>query len=111
MKKIIFFILIFALIFPLSSFAENEKIKSWVEEIIIFIKDKFKNDVFPVFKKMWEWFKANIWEKITLLFKKEIEKRGPEARKEFKRKTEKMKKEIPQILEKIWVKILSLFKK
>jgi hypothetical protein len=111
MKKIIFSVLIFALIFPLFSFAKDEKMKNWIERIIISLKGKFKNEVFPVFKRIWEWLKINIWEKIASLFKKEIEKRKLEVRKEFKRKTEEMKKEMTKILEKIWVKILPSFKK
>jgi predicted RNA-binding protein Jag len=114
MKKLIFIFLIFSLVsfFPLKILAAKEaEGGELLEKILIEIKEKWKEEALPVFKKMWNWFKENIWAKIQPLLKAEYEKRKPEVKEEFKKKTREIKKEIPQFLEKIWEKFSSLLRK
>jgi hypothetical protein len=114
MKKLIFVFLIFSLVsfLPLKILAVKEtESGELIEKILIKIKEKWKEEGLPVFKKMWNWFKENIWTKIHSLFKAEYEKRKPEVKEEFKRKTKEIKKEAPQFLEKIWKKFSSLLRK
>jgi predicted RNA-binding protein Jag len=85
--------------------------EEWIEKILIAIKERGKKEVLPVFKKMWDWFKENVWAKIQPLLKTEYEKRKPEVKEEFKKKTEEIKKETPQFLGKIWEKFSSLLRK
>jgi predicted RNA-binding protein Jag len=114
MKKLIFIFLIFSLVsfFPLKILAAKEaEGGELLEKILIEIKEKWKEEALPVFKKMWNWFKENIWAKIQPLLKAEYEKRKPEVKEEFKKKTREIKKEAPQFLEKIWEKFSSLLRK
>jgi predicted RNA-binding protein Jag len=114
MKKLIFIFLIFFLVsfFPLKILAAKEaEGGELLEKILIEIKEKWKEEVLPIYKKMWNWFKENIWAKIQPLLKAEYEKRKPEVKEEFKKKTKEIKKEAPQFLEKIWEKFSSLFRK
>jgi hypothetical protein len=113
MKKLIFIFLIFSFIF-LFCFkviaSEKGEGEGWVEKILSAIKERCE-EALPIFKKMWNWFKENIWTKIISLFKEEYEKRKPEVKEEFKKKTEEIKEETPQLLGKIWEKLSSLFRK
>jgi predicted RNA-binding protein Jag len=114
MKKLIFIFLIFSLVsfFPLKILAAKEaEGGELLEKILIEIKEKWKEEVLPIYKKMWNWFKENIWAKIQPLLKAEYEKKKPEVKEEFKKKTKEIKKEAPQFLEKIWEKFSSLFRK
>jgi hypothetical protein len=113
MKRLILIFLIFSLFsfFPLKTSAAKEEGGELIEKILIKIKEKWKEEAIPVFKKMWNWLKENIWVKIQPLLKAEYEKRKPEIKEEFKRKTEEIKRETPQLLEKIWKKFSSLLKK
>jgi predicted transcriptional regulator len=112
MKKLIFILLIFSLIFLLSlkTLAAKEEVGEWLREIWNKIKEKWEKEIMPIFKRMWDWFKENIWVKVSSLLKTEYEKRKPEIKEEFERKEKEIRKEIPQIFEKIWEKISSLFK-
>jgi len=114
MKKLIFIFLIFSFAFILFSKAlaiENTENKEWIEKVLIATKEKLEKEVFPVFKKIWRWFKENIWGKIISLFEAEYEKRKPEVKKEFKKKTEEIKKELLQFLKMIQEKVCQLFRK
>jgi hypothetical protein len=114
MKKFVLIFLIFSLFsfFPLKILAAKEaKSGELLEKILIEIKEKWKEEALPIYKKMWNWFKEKVWAKIQPLLKAEYEKRRPEVREEFKRKTEEIKRGVPWFLEKIWKKFSSLFKK
>jgi hypothetical protein len=113
MKKLILIFLIFSLVsfFPLKISAAKEEGGGLFEKILMEIKEKWKEEALPVFKKMWNWFKENIWAKIQSLLKAEYEKRKPEVKEEFKRKTKEIKKEATQFLEKIWKKFSLLLRK
>ena len=111
MKKLILIFLIFSFAFILFSKAFATKITENIEKISIATKEKLKGEAFSVFKKIWKWFKENIWGKILSLFEAEYEKRKPEVQREFKKKTEEMKKELPQFLKMIQGKIYQLFRK
>jgi ABC-type dipeptide/oligopeptide/nickel transport system permease component len=113
MRKFILIFLIFFLVSfsPLKILAAKEGGGELFEKILIEIKEKWKEEALPIYKKMWNWFKENVWAKIQPLLKAEYEKRKPEVKEEFKKKTKEIKKEAPQFLEKIWEKFSSLFRK
>jgi hypothetical protein len=113
MKKLILIFLIFSLFsfFPLKISAAKEEGGELLEKILIEIKEKWKEEALPIYKKMWVWFKENVWTKVLPLLKTEYEKRRPEVKEEFKKKTEEIKRETPQLLEKIWNKFSSLLRR
>jgi len=114
MKKLILFFLLFSLFssFPLKILAsKGEGSEELIEKILIKIKEKWKEEALPIYKKMWVWFKENVWTKVLPLLKTEYEKRRPEIKEEFKKKTEEIKRETPQFLEKIWNKFSSLLRR
>jgi len=111
MKKLILIFLIFSFALILFSKAFATKITENIEKILIATKEKLEREAFPVFKKIWRWFKENIWGKILSLFEAEYEKRKLEVKKEFKEKTEEMRKELSQFLKMIQGKIYQWLKK
>jgi len=71
----------------------------------------WKEEVLPVWQKMYDWFKENIWSKITPRAKEEIEKRKPVIEEEFKKeKEELLKEEIPKVGKSLWEKFKELIK-
>ena len=72
----------------------------------------FKEEVLPIWQKMYDWVKANICPKIESFFQKfikpEIEKRKPVVEEEFEKEKQEMKEEVkntlPQILQSLWEK-------
>jgi hypothetical protein len=89
----------------------KQAIETTQKELPGILKKIWKEEALPVWQKMWEWFRENILVKIESLFKSEYEKREGEVKGEFKRKVEEIKGEFPQLLQKIWEKIIPLFKK
>lgn len=75
----------------------------------------WKEEVMPIWQKMFDWFKANIWPKITDWFKKiiqpEIEKRKPIIEEEFMKEKKEMKTDVENQLPKIWDYLWEKFKK
>jgi len=63
----------------------------------------WKEEVLPIWQKMYDWFKVNIWPKIESLFKtkiqpqitKEVEKRKPIIGEEFQKEKKEMKESVP----------------
>jgi len=82
------------------------------------IEKIWKEEVLPVWQKMYDWFKKNIWPKIESWFKKEvqprakeeIEKRKPLIEEEFKKEKEEMKEEVPKVTKSLWEKFKELIK-
>ena len=83
----------------------------------------WKEEVLPIWQKMYDWFKTNIWPKIEFFFKKEveprakgeIEKRKPIIKEEFKKEKEELKKEVkeevfPKAFKSLWEKFKELIK-
>ena len=78
----------------------------------------WKEEVLPIWQKMYDWFKANIWPKIESWFKKEVEprvkeeveKRKPIIGEEFKKEKEELKGEVPEVTKSLWEKFKELIK-
>ena len=137
-KKLIPILVMFGLLLPSFSFAQNqaleqpetlEEAKEMGEEAGEEIKAKlpgileklWKEDVLPVWEKMYEkwseWWDSsiqpwlqNIWEKIAVLFGKEIEKRKPIIEEEFEKEKEEVKEELPKVTKSLWEKFKELLK-
>lgn len=78
----------------------------------------WKEEVLPVWRKMYEWFKANIWSRIVAFFKKEVKPRAEEEIKkrkqiigeEFEKEKQEMKEELPKVRKTLWERFLELIK-
>ncbi|MDD2696765.1 MAG: hypothetical protein PHE52_01230 [Candidatus Pacebacteria bacterium] len=74
----------------------------------------WKEEVMPIWQKMFDWFKANIWPKIADWFKKfitpEIEKRKPVIEGEFQKEKQEMKESAQTELPKAWDYLWEKFK-
>ena len=70
----------------------------------------WEEEVLPVWQKMWEWFKNNIWLKIEVLFQKEAQKRKPIIEEEFQKEKEELKEELPETTKSLWEKFKELIK-
>lgn len=79
------------------------------------IEKVWKEEVMPMWQKMRNWFKKNIWDPyIAPALEKEIEKRKPiieeEFQKEKKEMEESVKEEVPRIGKSLWDKFKELIK-
>jgi len=135
MKKIIVISIIFGILLPSFSFAQpqsfqtpetleeakemGEKALGTTQEKLPGILEKiWKEDVLPVWEKMYSWFLTNIWPKIEGWFKKEvelrakeeIEKRKPIIEEEFKKEKEEIKEELPKVTKSLWEKLKELIR-
>jgi hypothetical protein len=114
MRRVIFFLIIFSLTFSPFSFSRGKKIESenenWFEKFLTEVKKTWENKFLPILKKI-EKGGRRVWIKIESLFKKEAQTRGPQIKKEFKRKTEIMKKDLLQTFRNIKEKIFKKFTK
>ena len=79
----------------------SEGVLNKLDKFLLILEKKWKEEVLPVFEKLWSWFKENIWKKILYLLKSEYEKRKDEIKHEFKRKEKEIKGEIKTQLSKI----------
>lgn len=131
-KNLVIFLIIYGLILPIFSFAQVEPIsppetleetKGWLERAWETIKKNlpgilekiWKEEVLPVWKRMWEWSKVNIWSKIEILFKREIEKRKSIFEEGVEKEKEELKKEIkeeviPKASKSLWERFKELIK-
>ena len=99
----------------------EKALKTSQKELPGILEKIWKEDVLPVWEKMYEkwsewwdsstqpWFQ-NIWEKIATLFGKEIEKRKPIIEEEFKKEKEEVKEELPEVTKSLWEKFKELIK-
>lgn len=110
MKNLIFFIciIVFFIFFSNFSFSQIEP-PSTLEEgtnFLIRIWNEMRKNFFsilnenvlPVWKKLWNWFKENILVKIENLFKIEMEKRKSIIKEELEKEKEETKKDLPNLL-------------
>lgn len=82
------------------------------------IKRIWQEEVLPIWRKMYNWFMANIWPKLVGFFNKylkpEIEKRKPIINEEFQKEKEEMKKsakeEVPAATKSLWERLKELIK-
>ena len=78
----------------------------------------WKEEVLPVWQKMYDWFEVNVLPKIKSWFKKEIEpkvkeeieKRKPVVEEEFQKEKEEVKEELPEVTKSLWEKFKELIK-
>jgi len=134
-KKLIPIIVIFGLLLPSFSFAQNQAIeqpetleeakemgKKALEvskkELPGILEKIWEEDVLPIWEKMYNWFLINIWPEIEGWFKKEVEprvkeeveKRKPIIEEEFKKEKEEAKEELPEVTKSLWEKFKELIK-
>jgi hypothetical protein len=134
-KKIMSILIILRILLPSFSFAQKEVIsppetleeakkmgekalETGQKELPGIIEKIWKEEVLPVWQKMYDWFKINIWPKIESWFKKEvqprakeeIEKRKPLIEEEFKKEKEEMKEEVPKVTKSLWERFKELIK-
>lgn len=78
----------------------------------------WKEEVLPLWQKMWDWFKniwdTYLWPKIEPRIKEEIEKRRPiieeELEKEKKEMMEEIKEQAPKVGKNLWERFKDLIK-
>lgn len=73
------------------------------------IKELWNERVLPMWKKMYEWFKVNIWLKIQPRIEEEIERRVPIIKEEFEKEKQEMKEELPEITKTLWERLKELW--
>lgn len=133
MKKILTILIIFGFLVASFSFAQETPIKApetleeakemgerafEVSKKELPLERIWKEEVLPIWQKMWDWFMTNIWPKIKSFFKREIEprakeeieKRKPVIEEEFKKEKEELKKELPKVTKSLWEKFKELIK-
>ncbi|XOA43124.1 MAG: hypothetical protein ACKKMO_01455 [Candidatus Nealsonbacteria bacterium] len=77
----------------------------------------WKEDILPVWQKMYGWFEVNIWSKIKDFFQNEViprfkgeyEKRKPIIEQEFEKEKEEMKEELPEVTKSLWERLKELW--
>jgi len=95
-----------------------QKIREQLPQIVEKI---WKEEVLPVWKKMYEtwlsWWNSfikirfqNLWQKFTTLIREEIEKRKPQIEKEFQEEKEELKEEVQESKKSFWDKLKELIK-
>ena len=134
-KKIIPILVIFGILLPSFSFAQQppikapetlEEVKEMGEKALEVSKKElpgileriWKEEVLPIWQRMYDWFMTNIWPKIEKWFKKEVEprakeeveKRKPVIEEEFKKEKEEIKEEPPKVGKSLWEKFKELIK-
>ena len=128
MKKAIVILILFGFLLPSFSFIQAQsQIKSpeSIEEVkelgekaleigekeLPGILEKIWNEeVMPLWQKMYDWFKINIWSKIWPKVAEEIEKRKPLLEEEFEKEKEELKEEAPKVGKSLWEKFKDLIK-
>src|SRR3989344_1430357 len=65
-------------------------------------KKIFLEDVWPIWQKMFNWFKIHIWPKIWPPAKQEAEKRKEIFKEEFPAEKQQVKEEAPGLIKSLW---------
>ena len=127
MRKIITILIILGLFMPVLSFSQETSITSpetveeakelgkkalevGEKELPGILQKIWQEDVLPIWTKMFNWFKDNIWIKIWPLAEEEIEKRKPIIEEEFEKEKEELKEEAPEIGKSLWEKFKELIR-
>jgi len=131
-KRGVIILILLGMILPNFSFAQGEGVKlpeNWEDikaigqrlfDVIVkdlpgvFVKI-WQEEVLPIWQKMWNWLKENIFDPyINPFFKKEIESRKPIIGTEFQKEKKEMKEgikiEAPQLIKSFWDKFKELIK-
>ena len=134
-KILINVLLILGLLLPSFSFAQEAPItlpetleeakeigeraaKETIERLPGILEKIWKEEVLPIWQRMYDWFMTNVWPKVESWFKKEveprakeeIEKRKPIIEEEFKKEKEELKEEVPEVTKSLWEKFKELIK-
>lgn len=134
-KKLIPIIVIFGVFLPSFSFAQPQSfqtpetleeakkmgekaLETTQKELPGILEKIWKEEVLPVWQKMYDWFEVNILPQIKSWFKKgiepkvkeEIEKRKPVIEEEFQKEKEEVKEELPEVTKSLWEKFKELIK-
>ncbi|MFA4998971.1 MAG: hypothetical protein WC514_03040 [Candidatus Paceibacterota bacterium] len=128
-KKTILFLAVMGVLIPAFSLAQNETAtvpENWEEikdlgqkgleqskGLPQILENIFKNDVLPVWEKMYSWFKTNILSKLSPSVQKEIEERKPVIKEEFQKEKEEIRGDLPNAkttLMNLWQKIKEILK-
>jgi len=148
-QKIIVFLLIVGIFLPIFGYCQTplevpgtmeeaqntakSGIKTVLTEMPTIIKTIWREQVLPVWRKMWNLFKdawrdyiknflRNLWystlkpqiqsiiQKVKGLLGREIEKQKPLIEEEFQKERKEMEKEIPQVTESFWQRFKELLK-
>lgn len=125
-KNIIGFLLVLGLILPGFGFAQEtsniqppetlEEAKQMGKKALEVTKKElpgilekiWKEEVLPLWQRMYDWFKENIWSRIVPRAKEEIEKRKSVIEKEFKKEKEELKQEVPKVGKSLWERFKEL---
>ncbi len=126
MRKVIIILILFGFLLPSFSFSQEQpeiKAPESIEEVKELgkkalevgekelpgiIKRVWREEVLPVWQKMYDWFKAKIWAKIWPKVEEEIEKRKPLLKEEFEKEKEELKEELPKVGKSLWEKFKEL---
>lgn len=131
--KILITLLILGFAFTNLSFAEEisvpenldrakemgeQAIKTGLQKLPSILEKIWNESVLPVWKKMFDWFKVNIWSKIKDFFyqivkpriTEEFEKRKPIIQQDFEEEKEELKEELPEITNDLWQRFKALWK-
>ena len=134
-KKLIPIIVIFGVFLPSFSFAQPQSfqtpetleeakkmgekaLETTQKELPGILEKIWKEEVLPVWQKMYDWFEVNVLPKIKSWFKKEIEpkvkeeieKRKPVVEEEFQKEKEEVKEELPEVTKSLWENFKELIK-
>jgi len=131
-KKTIGFLLIFSLILPSLSFAQKQPLAppetlegakeiggKTIHSILLQLPETLKRiwreEVLPIWQKIYNWLKKTFWDPyLSPFFKREIEKRKPIIEEEFEKEKKEMKEEVktelPKIGKSLWERFKELIK-
>lgn len=83
-------------------------VKNELGQIIVKI---WKEEVWPIWLKMYNWAKKNLWDPyLGPLLGKEIEKRKPVIKEEFQKEKKELKEEAPRLSKSLWERFKELIK-
>ena len=71
----------------------------------------WKQEVLPIWQKMYNWFLENIWVEVWPYAQKEIEKRKPLIEEEFEKEKQELKEEAPELGKSLWQRFKELISK
>ena len=133
-SKIISILIIFGILLPSFSFAQQSitppgtldeakkigerALETAQKEIPGIFERIWKEEVLPVWQKIFNWVKSKIWEpylwpwfeNIQALFGEELEKRKPIIKEEFQKEKQEIKTEAPQLGKSLWERFKELIK-
>lgn len=75
----------------------------------------WKEEVLPIWQRMYDWFKKTVWDPcLGPFFQREIEKRKPEIKEGFEKEKKEMKEEVktelPKVGKSLWERFKEAFK-